>query len=75
MKNEYVPETGSDVVPLFIPRRDKTDTQRYICVNGEAILVQTGKQVYVQRKFAEVIENSMSAEEKALAYIAQIGKQ
>ena len=45
-------------VTIFIPKESRDDTERFISVNGEAILVQTGKSVEVPQKFAEVIKNS-----------------
>ena len=28
---------------VFIPKRSKNDTERYVAVNGENMLIQTGK--------------------------------
>ena len=43
---------------VFIPRKTKSDTERYVAVNGENMLIQTGKVVTVPARFAEVIEES-----------------
>ena len=45
-------------VMVFIPKESRNDTERFIAVNGERILVQTGKNVSVPERFAEVIKNS-----------------
>lgn len=54
---------------VFIPRRNKNDTERYVAVNGENMLIQTGKIVEVPLKFAEVIEESGRQDEAAEAFI------
>ncbi len=54
------------LVTVFIPKESRNDTQRFIAVNGERILVQTGKSIKLPEKFAEVIKNS----EKAAAVCA-----
>lgn len=45
-------------VKVFIPRQSRSDNERFIAVNGERILVQTGKTVEIPAKFAEVLRNS-----------------
>ena len=42
---------------VFIPRTNKDDTERYVAVNGENMLIQTGKNVEVPLRFAEAVEN------------------
>lgn len=56
-------------VKVFIPRQGKYDTERYLAVNGRRILVKTNQTVWLPPEFAEVYENSLSAQEKAQAYI------
>lgn len=46
------------LVSVFIPKQSRNDTERFIGVNGERILVQTGKTVEIPERFAEVIKNS-----------------
>ena len=46
------------MVTILIPKESRNDTERFISVNGERILVQTGKSVEVPERFAEVIKNS-----------------
>ena len=36
---------NEELVSVFIPRTSRNDTERFIAVNGERILVQTGKTV------------------------------
>lgn len=54
---------------VYIPRRNKNDTERYVAVNGENMLIQTGKSVEVPLRFAEVIENSQRQDAAAEAFI------
>ncbi len=56
-------------VTIFIPKESRNDTERFISVNGEAILVQTGKAVEVPEKFAEVIRNSEEMAQISAEYI------
>ena len=57
---------------VFIPRKNKNDTERYIAVNGENMLIQTGRQVEVPVRFAEVIENSQAEDAAAEAFIEAV---
>ena len=57
------------LVSVFIPKQSRSDTERFIAVNGERILVQTGKNVEVPERFAEVIKNSEAMAATAAAYI------
>ena len=54
---------------VFIPKRSKNDTERYVAVNGENMLIQTGRAVEVPERFAEVIEASQRQDDKAEAFI------
>ncbi len=56
-------------VTIFIPKESRNDTERFISVNGEAIIVQTGKSVEVPEKFAEVIRNSEEMAQISAEYI------
>ncbi|MGN0526245.1 MAG: hypothetical protein ACI4IF_02315 [Acutalibacteraceae bacterium] len=56
-------------VTVFIPKQNRSDTERFVAVNGERILVQTGKEVEVPERFAEVIKNSESMAAEAANYI------
>ena len=57
------------MVPVFIPKESRNDTERFVAVNGERILVQTGKTVEVPERFAEVIKNSEQMAAVSAAYI------
>ena len=57
------------LVSVFIPKQSRNDTERFVAVNGERILVQTGKTVEVPEKFAEVIKNSEEMAAVSAAYI------
>lgn len=59
---------------VFIPRKNKNDTERFVAVNGENILVQTGKAIDVPIRFAEVIETSQRQDSAAEAYIEAFAK-
>ena len=54
---------------VFIPRKNKNDTERYVAVNGDNMLIQTGISVAVPEKFAEVIEHSQKQDAAAQAFI------
>ena len=58
MANKKTENTKEKFVSVFIPKQSRNDTERFIGVNGERILVQTGKTVEIPEKFAEVIKNS-----------------
>lgn len=55
---------------VFIPKQSRNDNERFVAVNGERILVQTGKRVSVPERFAEVLENSAEMEKLSEEYIA-----
>lgn len=57
------------LVSVFIPKQTRNDTERFVAVNGERILVQTGKTVEVPERFAEVIKNSEEMAAISAAYI------
>lgn len=57
------------LVSVFIPKQSRNDTERFIAVNGERILVQTGKNVEIPERFAEVIRNSEKMAAVSAAYI------
>lgn len=54
---------------IFIPRKNKADTERYVAVNGENMLVQTGKVISVPERFAEIIEESQRSDAFAEKFI------
>ena len=58
MANKNTEKTSEKLVSVFIPKQSRNDTERFIAVNGERILVQTGKTVEIPERFAEVIRNS-----------------
>ncbi len=58
MANNKTNKTSEKLVSVFIPKQSRNDSERFIGVNGERILVQTGKTVEIPEKFAEVIKNS-----------------
>ena len=60
---------GEKLVSVFIPKQSRNDTERFVAVNGERILVQTGKTVEIPQRFAEVIKNSEEMAAVSAAYI------
>ena len=62
-------KSKEELVNVFIPKQSRNDTERFVAVNGERILVQTGKTVKVPKRFAEVIENSEAMAAVSAAYI------
>ena len=61
--------TKEKLVSVFIPKQSRNDNERFIGVNGERILVQTGKNVEIPEKFAEVIRNSEKMAAVSAEYI------
>jgi hypothetical protein len=57
------------MVKVFIPKESRDDTERFIAVNGERILVQTGKTIEIPERFAEVIKNSEMMAQTSAEYI------
>lgn len=64
-KNEITTKT------VFIPKRGRNDSERYVAVNGKRMLVRTGEAVELPLEFAEVIENSQKMDIQSDSYIAQ----
>lgn len=62
-------DRGEELVSVLIPKQSRNDTQRFISVNGERIIVQTGKPVEIKRKFAEVLDASERMAVEADAFI------
>ena len=62
-------KSNEELVSVFIPKQGRNDTERFVAVNGERILVQTGKTVEVPKRFAEVIKNSEQMAAVSAAYI------
>ena len=48
MANKNTEKTSEKLVSVFIPKQSRNDTERFIAVNGERILVQTGKTVEIK---------------------------
>ena len=62
------------VKTVFIPRRSNNDTERFVAVNGENMLIRTGIAVEVPLRFAEVIETSQRQDRAAEAFIEAFAK-
>ncbi|MBQ5883983.1 MAG: hypothetical protein IIW72_05580 [Clostridia bacterium] len=62
-------EKKEKMVSVFIPKESRNDTERFVSVNGENILVQTGKTVEVPERFADVIKNSEKMARISAEYI------
>ena len=69
LKREYMAVKAEKMQKIFIPKESRNDTERFISVNGERILVQTGKTVEVPERFAEVIRNSEKMAQISQEYI------
>ncbi len=69
MANNKTNPNKEKLVNVFIPKQSRNDTERFIGVNGERILVQTGKNVEIPEKFAEVIRNSEEMATVSAEYI------
>ena len=69
MANNKTNKTSEKLVSVFIPKQSRNDNERFIGVNGERILVQTGKTVEIPERFAEVIRNSEKMAAVSAEYI------
>ena len=69
MANNKTNPNKEKLVNVFIPKQSRNDTERFIGVNGERILVQTGKTVEIPERFAEVIRNSEKMAAVSAEYI------
>ncbi len=69
MADKKTDNKKEELVNIFIPKQSRNDTERFVAVNGERILIQTGKNVKVPKRFAEVIENSEAMAAVSAAYI------
>lgn len=70
MKGNIMSKTKKEkLVSVFIPKESRNDSERFIAVNGERILVQTGKTVEIPERFAEVIKNSEDMAAVSAEYI------
>ena len=68
-KKQETVSKNEKLVSVFIPKQSRNDTERFIAVNGERILVQTGKTVEIPERFAEVLKNSEKMAAVSAAYI------
>ena len=55
----------TEKVKIYIPKRNKNDTERFIACNGKRVMVQTAREVEVSPEIAEVYENSVRQREAA----------
>ncbi len=62
-------KTEEKTVSIYIPKRDRTDNELFISVNGESMVVKTGQTVELPERFAKVVENSLKMQERVDAYI------
>ena len=63
--------TNETLVKIFIPRKNKADTERFVCINGRTALIRTGETVKVPAPFAEVIRESLRADAEAEKFILE----
>jgi|GEM_PF-1313283 len=67
-------ERTEKTVKIYIPRRNKADTERFVSVNGRSALIKTGEVVDIPAIFAEVIEESVRADAEADRYTAEMSE-
>lgn len=66
----------NELVPIkFFKDNNKYKDDVYVSVNGENCVIQRGKQVMIKRKFAQVLENSLSQDEFAADMMAELSQQ
>ena len=69
MANTKTEKAKEKLGRVYIPKQSRNDTERFIGVNGERILVQTGRTVEIPERFAEVIKNSEKMAAVSAEYI------
>ncbi len=57
---------------IYIEKRDRSDTERYVAVNGRRMIIKCGTRVEVPEEFAEVIEHSRLQDKVADEFIAEM---
>lgn len=62
-------------VTVFVPKRDRNDDALFVGINGKNYLIKKGESVNVPTEVAEVIENSLKAEEIAEKYITAVASK
>lgn len=68
-------DPGEELVPVFLFKdSDKYSADLFVCVNGESIQIQRGKQVMIKKKFADVIRQSMEQDMKAAEMMAKAAR-
>lgn len=68
-------DPGEELVPVFLFKdSDKYSSDLFVCVNGESIQIQRGKQVMIKKKFADVIQESMEQDMKAAEMMAKAAR-
>ena len=68
-KKSITENIGDKLVSVFVPKQNRNDTQRFVSVNGERILVQTGIEIRIPQRFAEVLNNSQAMQTQAESFI------
>ncbi len=56
---------------VYIEKRGRNDSERYVAVNGRRMIIQCGKEIYVPAEFAEVIEHSCRQDRLSDEFIAK----
>lgn len=56
---------------VFIPKRGRNDSERYVAVNGRRMIIKCGEPVEVPAEFAAVIEHSLETERISDEYISE----
>ena len=70
-ENSNMSKKQEKMVSVFIPKESRNDTERFVSVNGERLLIKTGIAVEVPERFAEVIRNSEKMAVVAAEFIEQ----
>ncbi|HZK22210.1 MAG TPA: hypothetical protein VFC76_08060 [Oscillospiraceae bacterium] len=68
-KKSITKDIGDKLISVFIPKQNRNDTQRFVSVNGERILVRTGVEIKIPQRFAEVLYNSEAMQSEAENFI------
>lgn len=70
-KNANTTAAAEDRVMVVVPRDPGGDTMIFVALNGKPYNIPRGKPVELPANVAQIIYNSLAAEEAALAFSAQ----
>ena len=68
VETEVVETSMAKTEKVFLPYDDTHKRPLYVCVNGRAMSIESGKEVEIPAEFAEVVRNAIQQETDAVRY-------